>query len=297
MPGSATTPASEQDNTLLRAAIWMIGAILSFSAMAIAGREASLSLDTFEIMMYRSFVGVVVVAVAITVLRRWHMVSTKRLAQHGLRNMAHFTGQNLWFYAVSVIPLAQVFALEFTSPIWVILLAPLLLGEKLTRMRGIAVTLGFIGILIVARPSPSTFNIGLACAAGSAIFFALTNIATKRLTRNESIWSIMFWLTTMQLIMGIIFAGWDFDITLPDAQSLPFILIIGCAGLSAHFCITNALSLAPAALVVPIDFARLPFIALLGWLIYGESVEIWLFVGAALILAGNFINIVSSRQQ
>lgn len=297
MPGSATTPASEQDNTLLRAAIWMIGAILSFSAMAIAGREASLSLDTFEIMMYRSFVGVIVVAVAITVLRRWHMVSTKRLAQHGLRNMAHFTGQNLWFYAVSVIPLAQVFALEFTSPIWVILLAPLLLGEKLTRMRGIAVTLGFIGILIVARPSPSTFNIGLACAAGSAIFFALTNIATKRLTRNESIWSIMFWLTTMQLTMGIIFAGWDFDITLPDAHSLPFILIIGCAGLSAHFCITNALSLAPAALVVPIDFARLPFIALLGWLIYGESVEIWLFVGAALILAGNFINIVSSRQQ
>ncbi len=297
MPGSATTPASEQDNTLLRAAIWMIGAILSFSAMAIAGREASLSLDTFEIMMYRSFVGVIVVAAAITVLRRWHMVSTKRLAQHGLRNMAHFTGQNLWFYAVSVIPLAQVFALEFTSPIWVILLAPLLLGEKLTRMRGIAVTLGFIGILIVARPSPATFNIGLACAAGSAIFFALTNIATKRLTRNESIWSIMFWLTTMQLIMGVIFAGWDFDITLPDAQSLPFILIIGCAGLSAHFCITNALSLAPAALVVPIDFARLPFIALLGWLIYGESVEIWLFVGAALILAGNFINIVSSRQQ
>lgn len=297
MPGSATTPASEQENTLLRAAIWMIGAILSFSAMAIAGREASLSLDTFEIMMYRSFVGVIVVAAAITVLRRWHMVSTKRLAQHGLRNMAHFTGQNLWFYAVSVIPLAQVFALEFTSPIWVILLAPLLLGEKLTRMRGIAVTLGFIGILIVARPSPATFNIGLACAAGSAIFFALTNIATKRLTRNESIWSIMFWLTTMQLIMGIIFAGWDFDITLPDAQSLPFILIIGCAGLSAHFCITNALSLAPAALVVPIDFARLPFIALLGWLIYGESVEIWLFVGAALILAGNFINIVSSRQQ
>lgn len=297
MPGSATTPASEQENTLLHAAIWMIGAILSFSAMAIAGREASLSLDTFEIMMYRSCVGVIVVAAAITVLRRWHMVSTKRLAQHGLRNMAHFTGQNLWFYAVSVIPLAQVFALEFTSPIWVILLAPLLLGEKLTRMRGIAVTLGFIGILIVARPSPSTFNIGLACAAGSAIFFALTNIATKRLTRNESIWSIMFWLTTMQLIMGIIFAGWDLDITLPDAQSLPFILIIGCAGLSAHFCITNALSLAPAALVVPIDFARLPFIALLGWLIYGESVEIWLFVGAALILAGNFINIVSSRQQ
>jgi len=297
MRDSIAEPNTARDAVLLRAALWMGGAILSFSAMAIAGREASLSLDTFEIMMYRSFVGVLVVSAMITVLRRWPQVSTTMLKQHGLRNMAHFTGQNLWFYAVSVIPLAQVFALEFTSPIWVILLAPLLLGEKLTRMRGLAVCLGFIGILIVARPSPSTFNIGLACAAGSAVFFALTNIATKRLTRTESIWSIMFWLTVMQLVLGVIFAGWDMDITLPDAQSLPFLLIIGCAGLSAHFCITNALSLAPAALVVPIDFARLPFIALLGWLIYGESVEIWLFVGASLILAGNFINIVSSRQQ
>lgn len=287
----------DSPNHIARAATWMIGAILSFSAMAVAGREASLSLDTFEIMMYRSCVGVLVVCGLITGLGKWRAVSGERLLQHGLRNMAHFTGQNLWFYAVTVIPLAQVFALEFTSPIWVILLAPLLLGERLTRSRALAVLLGFVGILIVARPSPSTFSIGLACAAGSAVFFALTNIATKRLTRHESIWSIMFWLTSLQLGMGLLFAGWDMDIALPDAQTLPFLLIIGCAGLSAHFCITNALSLAPAAVVVPIDFARLPFIALIGWLLYGEAVEIWLFAGAALILAGNFLNIVSSRQQ
>lgn len=287
----------DSPNHIARAATWMIGAILSFSAMAVAGREASLSLDTFEIMMYRSCVGVLVVCGLITGLGKWRAVSGERLMQHGLRNIAHFTGQNLWFYAVTVIPLAQVFALEFTSPIWVILLAPLLLGERLTRARALAVLLGFVGILIVARPSPSTFSIGLACAAGSAVFFALTNIATKRLTRHESIWSIMFWLTSLQLGMGLLFAGWDMDIALPDAQTLPFLLIIGCAGLSAHFCITNALSLAPAAVVVPIDFARLPFIALIGWLLYGEAVEIWLFAGAALILAGNFLNIVSSRQQ
>lgn len=290
-------PTIERDTSLLRAGIWMIGAILSFSAMTVGGREASLSLDTFEIMMYRSFVGVVLVAGLTTVFRRWRQVTLLRVRQHGLRNLAHFTGQNLWFYAVSVIPLAQVIAFEFTSPIWVILLAPLLLGEKLTRMRGLAVCLGFVGILIVTRPSPATFNLGLACAAASAIFFALTNIATKRLTRTESIWSIMFWLTSMQLVLGIVFAGWDMDITLPDAQSLPFLLIVGFSGLSAHFCLTNALSVAPAMVVVPIDFIRLPFIALLGWLIYSEPVEIWLFVGGVLILAANFINIVSSRQQ
>ncbi|NIZ15335.1 DMT family transporter [Phaeobacter sp. HF9A] len=282
---------------IARAATWMIGAILSFSAMAIAGREAGLTLDTFEIMSYRSLIGLVLISGLITLQGKWRTVSAERLLQHGMRNAAHFTGQNLWFYAVTAIPLAQVFALEFTSPIWVILLAPIFLGEALTRMRLLAVCLGFIGILIVARPSPETFNLGLACAAGAALFFAMTGIATKRLTRHESIYSILFWLTAMQLVFGLLLAGWDLDFALPNAQSLPYLLIIGCAGLGAHYCMTSALSLAPAAVVMPIDFVRLPFIALLGWLIYGESVEIWLFVGAALIVTGNFLNIVSSRQQ
>lgn len=282
------------ETRILPAALWMLGAIGSFSAMAIAGREAGQMLDTFEIMTYRSLVGLVIVILVITLTGKWHQVKTDRLSSHLVRNLAHFTGQNLWFFAVTLIPLAQVFALEFTSPLWVVVLSPLLLGERLTRIRGFSAVLGFIGILIVARPSPETLNAGVITAASCAIFFALTVIFTKRLTRHEGIASILFWLTGMQLVMGLVMAGWDGDVTLPSLALLPWILLIGCAGLAAHFCFTNALSIAPATVVVPFDFARLPVIAVLAMLIYGESVVIWTFVGAGLIFVANYLNILEA---
>jgi drug/metabolite transporter (DMT)-like permease len=278
-------------NPTLKAAIWMIGAIASFSSMAVAGRELSSSLDTFEIMMYRSFFGVVIVVIVATLAGTWRQVNRDSLGTHLIRNMAHFTGQNLWFYAVTVIPLAQVFALEFTSPLWVIILSPLILGERLTLVRGLAAIMGFVGILIVARPGMAELNAGVITAASSAIFFALTIMFTKRLTRTQSITCILFYLTTMQLVMGVIAAGYDGDIALPDAQSLPFVVLVGAAGLMAHYCMTNALAIAPATVVVPIDFVRLPFIAVVGMLLYNEALDIWVFVGAAVIFAGNYLNI------
>lgn len=282
------------ETRILPAALWMLGAIGSFSAMAIAGREAGQTLDTFEIMTYRSLVGLLIVLLVITFTGKWHQVKTDRLSSHLVRNLAHFTGQNLWFFAVTLIPLAQVFALEFTSPLWVVVLSPLLLGERLTRIRGFSAVLGFAGILIVARPSPETLNAGVITAASCAIFFALTVIFTKRLTRHEGIASILFWLTGMQLVMGLVMVGWDGDVTLPSLALLPWILLIGCAGLAAHFCFTNALSIAPATVVVPFDFARLPVIAILAMLIYGEAVVIWTFVGAGLIFFANYLNILEA---
>lgn len=276
---------------VLRAAVWMSGSIGSFSLMAVAGREVSHRLDTFEIMMYRSIVGVIIVCFLAGASGAWRTIRTDRLGVHMIRNAAHFTGQNLWFYAVTVIPLAQVFALEFTSPIWVIVLSPLILGERLTGVRALAALMGFAGILIVARPDIAGINPGVITAASSAIFFALTMMLTKRLTRHEGITSIMFWLTTMQLVMGLVMAGWDGDIAWPDSQAAPWVIVIGCAGLLAHYCLTNALAIAPATVVVPIDFVRLPTIAVIGMLAYGEPVDIWVVVGAAVIFAGNYLNI------
>ncbi|THH38418.1 DMT family transporter [Aliishimia ponticola] len=281
----------------LRGALWMLGTIFSFSVMAVAGREASDVLDTFELMLYRSIVGLVIVAGVITATRRWHEVPTRHFSTHLLRNLAHFTGQNLWFYAVTVVPLAQVFALEFTSPLWVIVLSPLLLGERLTATRAICALVGFIGILIVARPGATPINAGLVTAASCAIFFALTIMLTKRLTRADSIACILFYLTALQLVMGLVASGYDGDIALPDMRTLPFVIAIGLGGLLAHFCYTKALSLAPATLVSPIDFGRLPAIALAAWVLYGEAVDIWVFIGAALIFGGNYLNIMTETRR
>ena len=276
---------------VLKAAFWMTGSIASFSSMAVAGRELAGQLDTFEIMMYRSLFGVIVVLALAGATGTWREINTRNLRAHFIRNLAHFSGQNLWFYAVTVIPLAQVFALEFTSPLWVIVLSPLILGERLTPVRGLAAILGFVGILIVARPDVAGLNAGVISAASSAIFFALTIMFTKRLTRSQTITCILFYLTAMQLVFGLIAAGYDGDIAIPSAAALPFVLLIAAGGLLAHYCVTNALALAPATVVVPIDFVRLPAIAIIGMLLYQEALDVWVFVGAAVIFAGNYMNL------
>ncbi|TCL09305.1 EamA domain-containing membrane protein RarD [Shimia isoporae] len=280
----------------IKAALWMTGAIASFTSMAIAGRAVSNELDTFEIMMYRSLVGVVIVITVATLSGTISQVSRQNLGLHFIRNISHFTGQNLWFYAITVIPLAQVFALEFTSPIWAILLAPLILGERLRPIGLLAALVGFIGILIVARPTPETVNVGQLTALLAAIGFALTALFTRKLTRTESITSILFYLTVMQAIFGVIFAGFDGDIALPSAATAPWLVLIACAGLVAHFCMTTALSLAPAAVVMPIDFVRLPLIAVVGAVLYNEAIDIFVVIGAALIFGGNYLNIITESR-
>ncbi|MBR9649801.1 DMT family transporter [Thalassovita aquimarina] len=276
---------------VLKAALWMSGAIASFTSMAVAGRALSFELDTFEVMMYRSFVGICIVMSVALATGRLGQVRRDNLGLHLIRNLFHFTGQNLWFYAITVIPLAQVFALEFTSPLWVVVLSPLLLGERITPIRAIAALIGFVGILIVARPGATPLEFGQAAAAMAAIGFACTAIFTRKLTRRETIISILFYLTVMQAVFGVVCAGFDGDIAVPSAQSLPWLVLIGCAGLLAHFCLTTALSLAPASVVMPIDFTRLPIVAVVGMLIYGEMVDIWVIVGALVIFAGNYLNI------
>jgi len=214
-----------------------------------------------------------------------------------VRNVVHFTGQNLWFYAVTLIPLAQVFALEFTSPLWVLVFSPLLLGEQLTWNRVLAAGAGFLGILIVARPDTQTISPGVITAGISAIFFALTFIATKRLTATESIACILFWLTAIQLVLGAIAAGYDGQITLPTAETLPWLVVIAVCGLLAHFCITNALAVAPASVVVPLDFGRLPVVALIGWVLYDEALSLGVLAGAILIFSANYGNVlIESRR-
>ncbi|WP_147125004.1 DMT family transporter [Shimia ponticola] len=279
-------------STTITAALWMIGAIVSFTSMAIAGRAVSFELDTFEIMMYRSLLGVVVVVCVAGFAGTLREVRLNRWRLHLARNMAHFFGQNCWFYAITVIPLAQVFALEFTAPLWVLLLAPLFLGERLGWQKLIFAAVGFVGILVVARPDFNNLEPGILFAAAAAIGFAGTAIATKLLTRTETITCILFFLTTMQAVFGVVFAGFDGDIALPSPASVPWLVVIGIAGLVAHFCMTRALSLAPASTIMPVDFVRLPVIALIGMAFYDEPLDIWVLVGALMIFGSNYANIL-----
>ena len=279
----------------LRAALWMLGAIVAFSSMAVAGREASFDLDTFEMMTYRSVIGVAIVLSVGAAAGTLRQITPRRMGDQVLRNLAHFTGQNLWFHAVSVAPLALVFALEFTSPLWTMAFAALFLGERLTLWKLAAGLLGFAGILGIVQPGAQPLTAGMITAALAAVFFATTAIFTKRLTRTETITCILFWLTVIQLALGLACSLWDGDMALPSEATLPWLGVIGVGGLLAHFCLTTALSIAPASVVMPMDFARLPAIAVVGVLVYAEPLQWGVLLGAVLIFCANYLNILTSR--
>lgn len=279
-----------------KAAIYMLGALGSFSLMAVAGRELAATLDTFEIMMYRSFIGIVIVVSIAAGTGNLMQISTHRFGLHLFRNLLHFTGQNLWFFALVTIPFSQLFAFEFSSPLWVAILAPWVLGERMTKTRIGAFVLGFIGILIVARPQSSAISPATIAAALCAIAFAGTVISTKILSKTEPVTSIMFWLVSMQAVFGLALAGYDGQITVPTGSDVYWIALVGFCGLTAHFCFTTALKLAPATVVAPLDFLRLPLISVVGWLFYSEPLEALVFLGAGLVLWGNWMNIRAEQK-
>jgi len=274
-----------------KAAFWMLGAVLSFSLMAIAGRELGGELDSFEIMLWRSIAGIFIVLFLALQFGTLNQIKFTDLKLHAIRNVCHFFAQALWYFAVTQVTLAQLFAFEFTAPLWVALMAPLFLKETLTKRKFLTICVGFAGILVIARPESDNLSPGMIAAIFCAIGFAGSILTTKLLTRKHSVTCILFWLTIMQFFMSLGLAGIDGDIAVPKSASLHWCAIISIGGLTAHFCITTALTLASATIVAPLEFLRLPLIAVVGYFVYAEALSIFVLIGAILIIGANIVNI------
>jgi drug/metabolite transporter (DMT)-like permease len=282
---------------LLVVVAWMTGTLLSFSVMAIAIRELSGSLSILEILAIRSFLGLLIILAIMAVrpeLR--HSIKTHRLGLHLLRNGVHFGSQYLWAWSLLLLPLATVFALEFTMPAWTILLAPFFLGERMTPSRIGAVVFGIAGVLVIVRPGLDTFQPAALMVLAAALGYAINIIATKKLTATDSTFAIVFWMNAMQLALGVAFAGVTF-VGRIGWELLPGILGIGTAGLFAHYCMTNAFRAGDASVVIPLDFMRIPLIAVVGWWLYSEPLDIFVFAGAGLIITGILWNLHSETRR
>ncbi|MCL1627970.1 DMT family transporter [Roseibaca sp. V10] len=275
-----------------KAALWMCGAIASFTLMAISGRAIQVELNSFELMFWRSLIGFAIIGTLVLSLHRgaiWSAICPTSLRLHLARNIFHFTGQNLWFYGIMVIPLSQLVALEFTSPIWVAVLAPLVVGEIFTRRRLWIALLGFSGILIVAQPGVQPLSSGHLAGVLCAIAFAMNLLLTKRIMRHDNVLCVLFWMTALQTLFGLALAQWG-GFTWPSPAIWGWIVLVGLTGLSAHYCLTSALGLAPATIVAPMEFFRLPIIALVGMALYSEALDPFVFLGGAVIFAANWLN-------
>ncbi len=307
-----TNTARPQRSALTRATLWMGLALLSFSAIAIAGREGGRLLTTNELIFWRSVLGVVVLSVlygrqpgGLGGVRSTHM------PLHYARAAVHFSAQYAWLVAVTLIPLTEVFALEFTAPLWVALLAPFFLGERLTAARLGAAALGFLGALIVAEPGllagrfQLSASLGTLAAAASAVGFAGSMLITKRLTRTDPALRILFWMQVLQatiaaalmLAIGIKTGLWPTSWTGGTALTTwGWVGVLGIAGLTAHYGLTRAFGLADAIIVAPMDFLRLPLIAVVGASVYGEHVAANVAIGAAIVVAANALNMAAERR-
>lgn len=276
------------------AAIWMIGALFSFLATAISGRELTADYTTFQILFFRSVVGVVVISILIA-RTGWIQIRTQRFSAHLVRNISHFAGQYGWFYALAIISLAELTAIEFTTPIWTALLAWLLLGEKLSLPRILALLFGVAGLLLILRPGISEIQPAMLIVLAGSVGYAMSYIQTKSLIRTDTPLCILFYMTLIQLPFGLIPSLIEWQT--PTLANMPWIIVLGVTAMSAHYCMARAFQLADATVVVPMDFMRLPMMAVVGYLFYEELIDWFVFSGALLMLCGNLINIAAERRR
>lgn len=287
-------PIAPRVSDPLTAGLWMIGGIASFSLMAVAGREAGKVIETAELLTWRGVIGLIVIFGIVVATGGFAQVRTVRLPLHLVRNIGHFFGQYCWYYAVTLIPLAQLFALEFTSPIWVALFAPFLLGERFSWIKLVSIVLSFIGVLMVVKVWSASFAAefggGQIWGLMAALGFAANMVSTKKLTSTESTLCILFYLVVMQTPMALFLAG-ELPMIPPNAWTWFWVIVLSLGGLSAHLCLTQAFRYADATIVTPMDFARLPVIAVVGALVYAEPLVWNVLAGGVLIFIGNYLNV------
>ena len=186
----------------LRGALWMGGAMLSFAVMAVAARELLRTMGSFETLFLRSLVSFVLV---LAILPRFGLgvLRTRRFGLHMVRNVLHFGGQYAWVYAIATLPLATVFAIEFTMPVWTALLAMLILGERLNRGRIVMLALGLAGILVILKPGFAIVEPGALAMLAGSFAYASMNIATKRLSESDSALAVVFYMAAIQLPLAL----------------------------------------------------------------------------------------------
>ena len=275
-------------NHAVVAALWMSGTLVSFMAMAVGGRQLSVVLTTFQILFFRSLVGLVIIGFFL-LCSGWKQIFVRNFKVHLVRNIAHFGGQFGWFYGIAFIPLAEVFALEFTVPIWTAVLATALLGEQITRARVAAITFGVAGVILILRPGLAVINPASLAVLGGAAGYALSHTLTRKLAQVDTPLAILFYMTLIQLPFGL--AASIHNWVTPSLTMLTWIVVVGITALSGHYCMARALAIADAVVVVPLDFLRLPLVAGVGALFYSEPLDWLVLVGGGIMFAGNLINI------
>jgi drug/metabolite transporter (DMT)-like permease len=287
------TAAVKIQNPRLKAAIWMAGWIATMLMLLVAGRKTTSELNLFQILEIRTSVGLLMLYPLIRANGGFAMLKTRRPLQHLSRSIAQYAAQYLWFLALMLIPLAQVVSIEFTMPIWTAVLAVAFLGERINGRTILAIGLGVIGVITIVRPQFDESNLGQAVMLVAAVVISISVVLTKSLTRTDHVVTMSFWMLLFQSIIGLgpAIYVWAW----PSAAVWPWLLVVAFCGMFSQYCLSQAMRHADATAIVSMDFLRVPLSALLGWAMFAEYLDAYTFLGAAMILTGNLLNVRGAR--
>ncbi|MFC3552441.1 DMT family transporter [Lysobacter cavernae] len=268
----------------LRAAGFMLGSTLSFGVMAIAIRLASESLHTFEIAFFRNFFGLLAVLPLLLQANRGSL-RTRQLPRYFVRCAIGIGSMLAGFWAIGHLPLAQAISLSYSTPVFVTIAAVVFLHEHVRARRWAAVALGFLGVLVIVRPGSADFSAGTLIALLAAVLSGVVAIQIKQLSRIDSantivLYTYLFWVP-MSLLPALFVWEW------PVGIAWLWVVAAGIFGTGGQVLWTHALKLGEVSALTPISFMQLPLVATAGWLWFGESLDRWTVIGAAIILASN----------
>jgi drug/metabolite transporter (DMT)-like permease len=273
----------------------MSGWLTAMVTIAVAGREAARHVPVLEMMELRSVLGFFMLLPLVWRAGGFAAMRSERPRAHFGRNLVHYGAQFGWFYAVTIIPIGQVVAIEFTMPIWTALLAVAFLHERMNAAKIVAVVLGLVGVWMIVRPEAGSAQaFGQAISLAAAVGFSIALTIVKSLTGTDSVVRIIFWMCVLQSGIGLVPAilVWKN----PPLAGWPWIVLVAFCGTFSHYCMARAMRHADATIVVPMDFLRVPLTAVAGWLVYAEGIDGWSAAGALLILVGNLLNVRGGRR-
>jgi len=270
--------------SFVRGALWMLAAAFSFAVLLASVRWLATTIPAVEIVFFRNLVGLGL-AVPLIVHGGLAVLRTERFAMHGLRATLSWLAMLTNFWALSYVGLADTAALLFVIPLFSIVLAALVLKETVDAPRWIAAIIGFGGAMIIIRPGVIPFELPVLVMVLSTIFYAGTWIVLKSLSGTEPAAVTVAYLNILNLPLTLVPSL--FVWVTPTLEQIPVILALGLAGWGAHYCQARSFAAADASAVMPIDFMRLPFTAILAFVLFGEASDVWTWVGAIVIFAAS----------
>jgi drug/metabolite transporter (DMT)-like permease len=282
--GSESTIRPDAGRTPVTAAVWMITACAALASMAGMIRHVSQEIHPFEVAFFRNFVGILVMTPWLARVG-WAGLRTQRQGMFLLRGIFGISAMLAWFWALSVMPLAEATALSFTAPLFSSVLAVLILGEIVRARRWGAIAVGFIGALMILRPGVETISVASLAVLFSSLMMASSIIVIKSLSRTESPSAIVTYMVLYltPLSLGPALFVW----TTPSWNALFWMMAIGLLATGAHQCLTRAFAAAETSAVMAFDFTRLIFAATIGFVVFGEVPDLWTWLGAAIIVAAS----------